>query len=145
MAAPRPAGAGVLAWFAVVLICLCAALAAVLEALLVPLYDGTKLVPIAVVAALASNVALPRLARTVVPAMLGVALPFVSWLVVIIGFGVLGRPEGDVILPGGDPQWVAYGVLLGGALAGTLTVVTSAPRPPEMTRQQQAYRRPPRP
>ncbi len=127
MTAPRSARGGVVAWLAVLLICLSAALAATLEALLVPLYAGSTLVPVAVVAALVTNVGLPLLARTVVPSMLGVALPFVSWLVVIIGFGVLGRPEGDVILPGGNPQWVAYGVLLGGALAGTITVVSIAP------------------
>jgi hypothetical protein len=125
--APRPAP-GINGWLAMLLICASAALAAGLEALLVPLYTGSTLVPVAVLAALATNIALPLLARTVVPSMLGVALPFVAWLLVIIGFGVFGRPEGDVILPGGNAQWVAYGVLLGGALAGTVTVVTIAPR-----------------
>lgn len=124
----QPARLGASSWLAIVLICLSAALAAMLEALLVPLYAGSTLVPVAVVAALASNVGLPLLARTVVPTMLGMALPFVAWLVVIVGFGVVARPEGDVILPGGNPQWVAYGVLLGGALAGTVTVVTGGPR-----------------
>ncbi len=136
---------GIAAWVAVVLICLSAALAGMLQALLVPLYAGSTLIPVAVLAALASNIALPLLARTVVPTTAGLALPFVSWLVVVIGFGVLGRPEGDIVLPGGDPQWVAYGVLLGGALAGTVTVVASAPRASEMTRRQQTYRRPPKP
>ncbi|WP_375504029.1 hypothetical protein [uncultured Jatrophihabitans sp.] len=124
----RRAGHDVTAWLAVVLVCLSAALAALLEALLVPLYAGSVLVPIAVVAALASNVGLPLLARAAVPSMIGVALPYVAWLIAIIGFGVFGRPEGDIILPGGNPQWVAYGVLLGGALAGMVTVVSIAPR-----------------
>jgi hypothetical protein len=130
MAAPgdgQPARGG-LAALALVLLCLSAALAAMLEALLVPVYAGSTLVPVAVVAALASNVALPLLARTVATRTLQMAAPFVVWLVVLVVFGVVARPEGDVILPGGDAQWVSYGVLLGGALAGTLTVVSIAPR-----------------
>lgn len=119
---------GVTGWLALLLICLSAALTGLLEAVFVPLYAGSSLVPVAVVAALATNVALPLLARSVLPTMLGVAAPFLVWLVVLIGFGIVARPEGDVILPGGDAQWVSYGVLLGGALAGTLTVVTYGPQ-----------------
>lgn len=127
---PEP-GAGVLEWGGVLLVCGCALLAAALEALLVPLYAGSVLVPVAVVLALASNVALPRMARNLVPTMLAAALPFLTWLVVIVAFGVLGRPEGDVILPGGagGVHWVSYGVMLGGALAGTITVVMSTSAP----------------
>lgn len=122
---------GALAWSGVVLVCLCAMLAGLLEALLVPYYVGSVIVPIAVVGSLASNVLLPRLARTLVPSTFAAALPFVSWLLVVVVFGVLSRPEGDVILPGGPGavQYVVYGVLLGGALAGTITVVTSTPLP----------------
>jgi hypothetical protein len=119
---------GVTGWLALLLLCLSAALAGLLEAVFVPLYAGSSLVPVAVVAAVATNVALPLLARSVLPTMVGVAAPFLVWLVVLVGFGVVARPEGDVILPGGDAQWVSYGVLLGGALAGTLTVVSYGPR-----------------
>lgn len=125
----RPAGA--LEWAGVVLLCLCAVLAAVLEALLVPLYYGSAVVPVAVVAALVTNVAFPRMARVLVPSTAAAVLPLVAWLVVIVVFGVVVRPEGDVILPGGTGavHWVSYGVMLGGALAGTVTVVVSTPPP----------------
>jgi hypothetical protein len=118
-------------WAGVVLICLVAALAAVLEALYVPFYIGTTIAPVAVLGAVVSNAVLPRMARTLVPTTPAAALPFLAWLVVIIGFGVVARPEGDVILPGapGKVEAVVYGVLLGGALAGTVSVVTSAPPP----------------
>jgi len=110
------------------LVCGCAVLAAVIEVLLVPVYAGSTPIGIAVVLALVSNIVLPRMAFAAVPRALAAAAPFVLWLVVAFLFGVYGRPEGDVILPGGGSvQWVAYGVLLGGALAGTISVVFTVP------------------
>lgn len=125
----RPAGA--LEWAGVALLCVCGVLAAIIEALLVPLYAGSVVVPIAVVAALVTNVAFPRMARALVPSTTAAVLPFVAWLIVIVVFGIVARPEGDVILPGGTGavHWVSYGVMLGGALAGTVTVIVSAPPP----------------
>jgi hypothetical protein len=119
----------------VALIALCAALAAVIEALLVPFYIGSVIAPVAVLLSLASNAVLPRLADTLVPTMAARLAPFGTWLIVMIGFGVLARPEGDVILPGAPQgeQFVTYGVLLGGALVGTVTMVWLAP--PPATRQ----------
>jgi hypothetical protein len=134
-AAPEPGPderrPGLLEWLGVFGLCLCGALAALLEALLVPLYAGSVVVPIAVVLALATNIILPRLAVTLVPRPVAAALPFVAWLIVIIAFGVVTRPEGDVILPGAPKalEYVTYGVLLGGALAGAVSVVTAAPPP----------------
>lgn len=112
------------------------ALAALLETLFVPLYAGTVVVPVAVVAAVVGNVVLPRLSRSLVPRTFAGAAPFAAWLVVVVGFGVFGRPEGDVILPGGGPGgvvFVTYGVLLGGTLAGAVTLVTM-PGPAGSTR-----------
>lgn len=131
-------------WAGVALICAVAALAAVLETLFVPFYLGTVIAPFAVLGALVSNTVLPRMARTLVPTTTGAVLPFLSWLVVIIGFGVVARPEGDVILPGapGTVEAVVYGVLLGGALAGTVSVVTSAPPPVRRTGETAEGRRP---
>jgi hypothetical protein len=108
-----------------------AALSAFIEALLVPLYAGRYIVPIAVVLAVVGNVVFPRLARQLVPTTLATVLPLIAWLVIMIGFGVYTRPEGDVILPGAPTaaEWVTYGVLLGGAVAGTVTIVMTMPPP----------------
>jgi hypothetical protein len=120
------------AWVGVAVLCGCAVLSGILALFLVPLYAGSVLVPVAVLVALASNVALPRLARTLVETTAATVLPFACWLVTVIVIGVLPRPEGDVVLPGGGGglQWVSYGVLLGGALAGTVTVALSGARRP---------------
>ena len=111
------------------LVALCAALAAMLEALLVPLYIGSVVFPIAILFAILSNFALPRLARALVPSTPAAVVPFVAWLAVMIGFGLVTRPEGDVILPGGTLQWVTYGVLFGGVLAAAVSIVMSTPAP----------------
>lgn len=119
--------AGWAGWVGLVLLCAAAVLAAVLEALLVPVYLGSTPIPVAVVLALASNIAFPRLGYRLVPRALAAVAPFGCWLVVIFVFGIVARPEGDVIMPGGSLQWTSYGVMLGGALAGTLSVVFALP------------------
>jgi hypothetical protein len=111
---------------------LCAAgmLAAALEMLLVPLYAGKTLVPITVALAVLINVALPLLARSIVARGAAALAPFAAWLLVVVVVGMFPRPEGDVILPGGGAlEWVGYGVLLGGTVAGTVTIVLSGSRP----------------
>ncbi|MGI8677151.1 MAG: hypothetical protein ACR2LX_00400 [Jatrophihabitans sp.] len=119
-----------LAWLGVAVIVVVSVLAGLLECELVPLYVGGVVFPIAVAAALVSNIVLPRMARSLVPSTLAAVLPFLGWLAVIIAFGAASRPEGDVILPGGGPlAYVSYGVMLGGALAGTLSIVLSVPAP----------------
>jgi hypothetical protein len=124
----EPSRPTALDWSGVAVLCLCAALAGVLELLLVPLYAGSVIVPISVLGAVGSNIALPRLARTLVDSTVASVVPFLAWLGVVIVLGMVPRPEGDVILPGGGGavEWVGYGVLLGGALAGTVTVVLSS-------------------
>ncbi|MDQ2748207.1 MAG: hypothetical protein ABI775_04760 [Pseudonocardiales bacterium] len=119
-------------WFGIALLCGCAVLSALLALFLVPLYAGSVLVPVAVLVAVASNVALPRLARSLVASTTATVLPFAFWLVSVIVVGLLPRPEGDVVLPGGNGalQWVSYGVLLGGAVAGTMTLALSGSRRP---------------
>jgi hypothetical protein len=120
-------GVDPVAVFGVVLVCAGALLAGLLEVLLVPLYSGSTPVPLAVLLAVAGNIAFPLLGYRIVPHAFAAIAPFVCWLIVVFVFGVLARPEGDVILPGGSLQWVSYGVLLGGALAGTLSVVIAIP------------------
>lgn len=129
-----PAGdrsASALDWFGVALIGACAVLAAIIAALLVPLYAGTVIVPVSVVLAVGGNVLFPVLARRLVPRTAAALVPLLAWLVAIIWFGVVTRPEGDVILPGAPrgAEVVTYLVLLGGALAGTVTVVLTTPPP----------------
>jgi len=131
-------------WCGVALLVLAGLLAGLLETLLVPLYAGSVIVPVAVVLAVASNIALPTLARMLVPRTSAAALPFLAWLVVVIGFGTITRPEGDVILPGAPDgaKWVTYGMLLLGAVAGAGTLLRQstpprvAPTPPPPPRAQ---------
>ena len=121
-------------WIGLVVLCASAMLAALVELFLVPLYAGSVLMPVAAVLAVVTNVLFPRLGRSVVPSTAGAVLPFVAWLVVVIAVGWFTRPEGDVVLPGGGgAEWVGFAVTLGGALAGTITVVATAPPPPRRT------------
>lgn len=115
----------------VALIAVCAAMAGLLEALVVPLYVGGVIFPVAIVVAVGGNVLLPWMARTLIPSTAAAAAPLVGWLIVMVGFGAVSRPEGDVILPGapGSLEFVTYAVLLGGTLAGTVTVVWLGPPP----------------
>lgn len=110
-----------------VVLCAAAILAGLVAALLVPVYIGSTPAPVSVALAVATNVVFPRVGYRIVPRVLAAVAPFVCWLVVVFVFGVTARPEGDVILPGGSLQWVSYGVLLGGALAGTLSIVFVTP------------------
>lgn len=129
---PTPDGPAT-AWdrLGVALLALCGAIAALLEVLLVPLYAGSTVVPVAVLLALVSNAVLPWLARALVSSTAAALAPFGAWLLVAVGFGAFGRPEGDVILPGAPSalEYVTYGVLLGGTVAGTLSVVVLSPPP----------------
>ena len=114
----------------VVVVCAAAALAGMLEVLLVPLYAGRVLVPVAVVLAIAGNLVLPRLARSLADSTWVAAAPVVVWLIVTVGLGFTARPEGDVLLPGGGyVQWVGFGVFLGGLGAGLATVIAGMPAP----------------
>ncbi|MEO9139879.1 MAG: hypothetical protein ABI345_12530 [Jatrophihabitans sp.] len=130
---------GLLGWVGVVAITGCAALAAWLEMLLTPLYLGRVIFPVTVLLAIVSNRAFPRMAYAMAPRMLAPLLPFLAWLAVVVVFGLTGRPEGDVILSGAGAQsYVGYAMMLGGALAGTVTVVTAVPPPPPRSRERAA-------
>lgn len=114
----------------IVMLCGAAALAGMFDVLLVPLYAGRVLVPVSVVLAIAGNVALPRLARSLVDRTWAAVLPVAVWLVVTVGLGFTARPEGDVLLPGGGyVQWVGFGVFLGGLAAGLGTIIMGMPPP----------------
>ncbi|HEY7048689.1 MAG TPA: hypothetical protein VH373_15825 [Jatrophihabitantaceae bacterium] len=107
----------------IVAVALSGVLAAVIAVFLTPLYWGTFLSPLAIVVAIAANIVLPLLARSLGMSPIGSALPYVLWLLTVIVLGT-SRPEGDVLLPAGNgaQPLVTYGMLAGGALAGGLTV-----------------------
>jgi len=119
-----------LGWVGVAVVALAGALAALLEAFLVPLYAGSVIVPVSVVLAVAGNVALPRMARALVPRTGASLVPVLSWLVVMLGF-LFGKPEGDVVFPGAPTgaELTFYGTVFGGVLAGLATVALSVPPP----------------
>jgi len=117
----------------IVLCCATAVLAGIISVLLTPLYWGSSLVPLAVVLAAISNVVLPMLALRLGRSALAAALPFGAWLLTVIVLGI-SRPEGDVLLPGGNDgqPWVTYGMVLAGGVAGALTLMVrglAIPRP----------------
>src|SRR5262249_37659978 len=91
---------------------------------LTPLYWGSAIIPVCIVLAVAANVGLPLLVRQLGGPPLAAAVPFVMWLVTVLVLGV-SRPEGDVLLPGGNgaQSWVTYGMFAAGALAGGITVM----------------------
>jgi hypothetical protein len=101
-------------------------LTALYEVMFVPIRMGTVLVPVAVVLAVGTNIVLPYLSHRLTGSVAGALPPVIAW---IVSVGALSstRPEGDVLLPGGGGvQFVSYGVLLGGLLAGLLTVALIA-------------------
>jgi hypothetical protein len=121
----------------IAVVCAVGVLSAILEVLLIPLRIGAVMIPITVLFAIGGNVALPQLAKVFVDASGAMVAAFLSWLLPMLVLSLLPRPEGDVLVRGGGgEQWVYYGVLLGGAIAGTATVVLQGPprRPPVAAR-----------
>jgi hypothetical protein len=120
----REKSTGLLDWAGVLMLVACAALLAALEVFLVSLYAGSVVVPVSVALAIVGNVALPRLAFGLTGTIPAAAAPFVVWLAVLFTFGLVPRPEGDVIVPGrGAPEYVYFAALVGGIIAGTVTLV----------------------
>ena len=111
----------------VALPCLAAVVAAFLEVLLTPLYVGSVIVPVCIVAAVVSNVAFVVLAFRSAESIPVAALPTLLWVVVVLGLSATG-PGGDVLLStGGHGQSaVTYGFIASGLVAGTITVVRMA-------------------
>ena len=123
----------VLDWVGTVLLAGCGALAGLLETWLVPLYAGAVIMPVTIVLAIATNVGLPRLVRTLIPRTAIAAAPFLTWIVVVVLLGTVSRPEGDVVFPGSPTgaEYVGYGVILAGAVAGVVTLMLMSPPPPQ--------------
>lgn len=96
---------------------------AVLEVFYVPLRIGTVLIPVAVLAAAALNLLLPKLMYAATASRGATVLPAALWLIVVVGLST-GRPEGDVVLPG---DWVGLLLLFGGAAAAAFGVARAIP------------------
>lgn len=124
-------GRGAVEWASFVLVCVSAALAALLELLfLAQFYIGTVIVPLVIIAAVAGNLVLPRLGRALIGTVKGAVAPVVLWLLVVLVPTMYNRPEGDLFVLGVyGQQYAYYGLLLGGAIAGFSTIVVlNAPR-----------------
>ena len=109
----------------------CAALSAMLAALLVPLRWGTVIVPVSVLIAVASTVGLILLAWRAVRSVALSTIPFAIWVVTVLVLSQ-ARPEGDVLLPGGQTGVVnvVYATMLGGFVAGLVTIFILSSRRP---------------
>jgi len=116
---------GAAEWASFVLVCASAVLAALLELLfLAQFYIGTVIVPVVILAAIAGNLALPRLGRALIGSTRGAVVPVVLWLIVILVPTLYNRPEGDIfVLAEHGQQYAYYGLLFAGAIAGFATIV----------------------
>jgi hypothetical protein len=100
-----------------------AAEAAVLEVCYVPLRSGRLVLPVSVLAALVLNAVLPGLMYAATGSRAATVLPVGLWLLVVVALS-LGRPEGDVLLPG---NWQGLLLLFGGAAAAAYGVARGTP------------------
>jgi hypothetical protein len=106
---------------------------ALIETLLVPVRHGSTLVPIAVPLAIASNLALPRLARIFNGRTWAAAVPAVTWTAMVVVM-LSSRREGDVLVTAepSDLKYVAYAMFFGGVISAVLAIALTNPRrPPE--------------
>ncbi|WP_369131947.1 hypothetical protein [Modestobacter sp. I12A-02662] len=91
-------------------------------------------VPVSIVAAVVGNLLLVAAARRLSGSRLVAALPAVVWLVIAVA-GAMRRPEGDLLLPGGDTvtSTLSLGFLVLGVVAAAFAVGrvlgTPVPRP----------------
>jgi hypothetical protein len=114
-----------------VILSACAALSAMLAALLVPLRWGTVIVPVSVLIAVASTAGLILLAWRAGRSIALAAIPFAIWVVTVLVLSQ-ARPEGDVLLPGGQTGvvYVVYGTMFGGFVTGLVTIFILSSRRP---------------
>jgi hypothetical protein len=105
-------------WLGGLLVAVGSVQAAVLEAFYLPLRVGTLILPVSVLAAVVLNVTLPRLMYLATGSRRAGVVPGALWLLVVLLLS-LGRPEGDVIVPGNG---LGAALLFLGALAGAFGI-----------------------
>jgi hypothetical protein len=128
-AAPPAARPAWLRLLAGALVGVAAVQSALLEVFYVPLRAGTVILPVSALAAVVFNVLLPQLMHRATQTRWAAVVPAVLWLVVVLGLA-MGRPEGDVVLPGtpsGAVGVVALVVLFGGTAAAAFGVTRALP------------------
>jgi hypothetical protein len=118
----RPTG---LDWLSLALICASAVLCGLLELMLVgQFYVGAQIVPLIIIAAVASNIGLPVLGYRAMGTPRGAILPVLFWLVTVVFLSIYTRPEGDLlVIAAYGQQWGFYGVLLLGGIAGFVSIL----------------------
>ena len=96
---------------------------ALVEVLWLPWRVGGVPVPVSLLVAVVGNLLLVDAARRLSGSRLVAVLPAVVWLVVAVA-GTMRRPEGDLLLPGGDAvtQTLTLGFLLVGVVAAAFAV-----------------------
>ena len=95
---------------------------ALVEVFWLPLRVGGVLFPVSVIAAVAANLVLPRLALRLSGSRLAAALTGVAWLVVVVA-AMIRRPEGDLLITGGGATGVVnLAFLVLGVLAAAFAV-----------------------
>jgi uncharacterized protein DUF6113 len=99
-------------------------LSSIYEVLLVPTRWGGSLVPLAPALAIISNIVLPLCCFGLGRTRLSAAPPVIGWVISTLVLSS-SRPEGDVLLPAGATAWVSYSLLLGGLLAGLITLTVA--------------------
>jgi hypothetical protein len=104
---------------------------ALVEVFWLPWRIGGVPVPVSVLAAVAGNLVLVPAAYRLSGSRLVGVLPAVVWLVIAVG-GSVRRPEGDLLITGGDglTQLVNLGFLLLGVVAASLAVGRLLATPP---------------
>ncbi len=126
--APEPAlpkGAAALGVTAYTLV---GVLSAAIEVLLIPLYVGSHIFPVTVLAAVVVNYLLPALVRMMVDWRWAVVLPLAGWLVAAIILGFTNTSSGSVLVPGGGADgYVGLALFFIGTLAGFIGVIRQLP------------------
>jgi hypothetical protein len=115
---------GTLDWVSLALMCASAVLCALFELMYLPIYIGSVIVPVTILAAVASNLLLPWWGYRTVGRLTGAVLPVLAWLITVLALSLVTRPEGDLFITAAFHQDLAYyGLLLFGATAGFGIVV----------------------